>query len=65
MNPQLGSKMSVNTDGYFSLNGAVPLGVPHVITCEHTVLWAQSYPDLTSFRGVQQSPAPAVISHFY
>lgn len=66
--PHLGSKPSVNTDGYFSLqqlNEAVPLGVSHVITHEHRVLRAQSFPDLAPFTAVQQSTAPAVIPHFY
>lgn len=66
--PHLGSKPSVNTDGYFSsqqLNEAVPLGVSHVITHEHRVLRAQSFPDLAPFTAVQQSTPPAVIPHFY
>ena len=66
--PQLGSKKHVNTEGYFSLqqlNGAAPLGVPHVITHELPVLWAQSYQDLVSYRGVQQSTAPAAIPYLY
>lgn len=49
---QLGSKMSVDTEGYFlsqQLNGAAPLGLPCVITHELPVLWAQSYQDLVSY----------------
>lgn len=49
---RLGSKMSVNTEGYFSsqqLNGAAPLGLPCVITHELPVLWAHSYQDLVSY----------------
>lgn len=53
--PQLGSKTGVNTEGDFSLQqlkGAAPLGVPHVITHELPVLWAQSYQDVVSYRGI-------------